>query len=169
VNMRRDGTDDPGAWRTLPRVLCASRAALGVTYLLWSARSAVGRNQGKTAPATVVAGILGTRHVVQALLTADQPTSAVLVLGAEADAAHAATMAALGAVSGRWRLYALADALIAASLASAGLACAANAAPADPGAGPLLARRNRWAAWLARYLAPHPAPAKSGRGRHRRG
>jgi hypothetical protein len=112
-----------------------------------------------------VAGVLGTRHLVQALLTADRPTSAVLLLGAEADAAHAASMAGLAVMSGRWRRYALGDALIAASLAAVGLTCAANAPASDSGARALLARRDRWADWLARRLPGLPGPfAGSGTG-----
>jgi hypothetical protein len=117
-------------WQGMRRSLCVSRAALGTTYILWSGRSAASGAASGAAPA--VAGILGTRHLVQALLTADQPTSAVLLLGAEADAAHAASMAGLAVMSGRWRRYALGDALIAASLAAVGLTCAANAPASDP-------------------------------------
>jgi hypothetical protein len=134
----------------MQRSLFVSRAALGTTYILWSGRAA--------GAAPTVAGILGARHLAQALLTADQPTSAVLRLGAGADAAHAASMAVLAAVSGRWRWYALGDALIAASLAAVGLACAASAPASDPGAGALLARRDRWANGLARRLPGLPAP-----------
>jgi hypothetical protein len=142
-------------WQENPRVMCAFRAALGACYVAWAARSAAADGDSPPiAPSAAVAGILGTRHVAQALLTADQPTSAVLVLGAEADAAHAATMAVVAAVSGRWRWHALADTVIAASLAAAGLACAADAPACDPRAGRLLALRDRWARWLAQRLAP---------------
>ena len=139
-------------WQGMQRSLCVSRAALGTTYVLWSARSTA------SGAASAVAGILGTRHLAQALLTADQPTSAVLLLGAEADVAHAASMAVLGAMPGRWRRYALGDALIAAALAAVGLTCAANAPASDPQAGALLARRDRWANWLARRLPSLPGP-----------
>lgn len=134
------------------RSLCVSRAALGTAYLLWSARTPA------SGAAPTVAGILGTRHLAQALLTADQPTGAVLTLGAEADIAHAASMAVLAAMPGRWRRYALGDALIAAALAAVGLICAANAPGGDPRAGALLARRDRWALWLVRRLPGLPAP-----------
>lgn len=135
-------------WQATQRVLCVFRAALGSGYVVWSARTA-GADRGLAAPGTAVAGILGIRHIAQALLTADRPTRAVLVLGAEADAAHAASMAVTGAVSARWRRYALADALIATSLAAAGLACARTAPATDPAAGRLLARRDRLACRLA--------------------
>jgi hypothetical protein len=145
-------------WQGIQRSLCVSRAAVGTTYVLWSARSAANRTPDATAPgaAPAVAGILGTRHLAQALLTADRPTSAVLLLGAQADAAHAASMALLAAASGRWRRYAVGDALIAASLAAAGLTCAAYAPRSDPGAGGLLAGRDRWADRLTRRLGGLP-------------
>jgi hypothetical protein len=151
------------------RVMCAFRGAVGASYVVWAARSAVGDgDSGTIAPSAAVAGILGTRHVAQALLTVDQPTSAVLVLGAEADAAHAATMAVVAAASGRWRWHALADTVIAASLAAASLACAADAPASDPRAGRLLALRDRWARWLAQRLVPGARPARGqGRGQRR--
>jgi hypothetical protein len=141
--------------RTVQRFFCASRAALGTAYLTWSA--ATGSRRNPPAPARPVAAILGARHLVQALLTSDQPTRAVLVLGAEADAAHALSMAALGLFSGRWRRAALLDALLAASLATAGLACARSADSAAPTTGPLRALRDRQAERLARHLAPQRA------------
>jgi hypothetical protein len=60
----------------------------------------------------------------------------------------------LAAVCGRWRWHALADTLIAASLAAAGCACAVHAPASVPGAGRLLALRDRWASGLAQRLAP---------------
>jgi hypothetical protein len=51
------------------------------------------------------------------------------MIGAGVDAAHATSMAALGMLSGRWRGAAFADALIAVSLATVGVACARHAAP----------------------------------------
>lgn len=98
----------------------------------------------------------GKQHVLCGFRAALGTTyvSSVLVLGAEADAAHAATMAVLAGVSANWRRFALADALIAASLAAAGLACAADAPASDPAAGRLLAPRDRWARRLASRLAP---------------
>lgn len=145
-------------WQENPRVLCAFRAALGASYVLWAARSAAAGDSPAIVPSAAVAGVLGTRHVAQALLTADRPTSAVLVLGAEADAAHAATMTVVAAASRRWRRYALADTLIAATLAAASLACAAGAPASDPGAGRLLAFRDGLARWLAQRLAPGARP-----------
>jgi hypothetical protein len=129
--------DRPGSgvsmWQAIQRSLCVSRAALGTTYVLWSARSAADRSPDTPASGTAVAGILGTRHLAQALLTAERPTSATLMLGAGADAAHAASMVVLAVVSDRWRRYALGDALVAASLGAVGLACAATAPASNRG------------------------------------
>lgn len=126
-------------------VLHLTRAGLGTAYLIFPARAArVSAGQDHGAPATWVARILGARHLAQALATSGRPTGAVLALGAEVDAAHAASMLALGLISRRWRRAALRDALLAASLAAAGVAAARRApAPRDP-----LALRDRLAARL---------------------
>ena len=65
--------------------------------------------------------------------TSGQPPPAVLVLGAEADTAHAVGMAVLGLLSRRWRRAALTDALIAATLTAIGIA-AARTDPGEPAA-----------------------------------
>jgi len=146
---------------TGPDALTACRAALGAAYLGWAARPAAPR------PAAPVARVLGVRQLAQAALTANHPSRAVLVLGAEVDTAHAATMLGLGLLSGRWRTAALREALVAGSLAAAGLACASTVpgqavAGHEPGrAETLAAWRNRCAGRLARYLTPPPL-------RHRR-
>jgi hypothetical protein len=143
--------DDAGRKR-----LCASRAALGAGYLTWSAWAA-GQRRGAP-PVRAVAAVLGARHLAQALLTADRAPRAALALGAEADAAHCASMLALALASRRWRAAALADALLAGALAATGATCARNLAggrqAADGHAGPLSSRRDRYARSLARYLAP---------------
>ena len=139
-----------------PAALTAYRAALGAAYLSWAARPASPR------PAAPVARVLGARQLAQATLTAGHPSRAVLVLGAEVDVAHAASMLGLGLLSGRWRAAALREALVAGSLAAAGLACARTVPDwAVAGHGPGLAEalaawRNRCAGRLARYLAPPP-------------
>ena len=141
---------------TGPDALTACRAALGAAYLSWAARPAAPR------PAAPVARVLGVRQLAQAALTADHPSRAVLVLGAEVDAAHAASMLGLGLLSGRWRTAALREALVAGSLAAAGLACASTVpgravAGREPGrAEALAAWRNRCAGRLAHYLTPPP-------------
>ena len=67
-----------------------------------------------------VAQVLGIRHLIQAALTAAAPESAVLSIGGQVDAVHAASMLALAAVSRAGRRAALTDALTEAALAAAG-------------------------------------------------
>jgi hypothetical protein len=66
--------------------------------------------------------VLGIRQLSQALVTGTQPSAAVLLLGAEVDGAHAASMVALALCSRRWRRAALADAMIASLFVLAGVA-----------------------------------------------
>jgi hypothetical protein len=128
-----------------------TRIGLGVTYLMFPALAArAAGDQGHRATATVVARILGARHLIQAAATAGQPAGAVLALGAEADAAHAASMLAVGLISRSWRRAALRDCLLAAALAAAGAAAARRA----PARAALSSPRNRLATRLARRLAP---------------
>ena len=112
------------------RLLCAARAALGAVYLVSAAAGRPGtRDVGRGSRASGIVTILGSRHLIQAMITWGRPSGAVLMIGAGVDVAHAASMAALGMLSRRWRGAALADALIAVSLATAGVACARRAAP----------------------------------------
>jgi hypothetical protein len=137
------------------RSLCAFRLALGAAYLTWSAQAARrGRGPGGL---RAVAAILGVRQLAQGLLTAGRPARAVLALGAEVDAAHSASMVALGSFSRRWRTAAFADALLAGSLAAAGTACARRLPAEQPAGirdGALTGWRDRCADSLARYLSP---------------
>ncbi|MEP7022504.1 MAG: hypothetical protein ABJB47_01565 [Actinomycetota bacterium] len=140
-------------------IFCAARAALGTAYLLFpalAARLAGPRQSARAARGT--ARILGARHLTQALTTSGQPDRAVLTLGAEADATHAASMAALAIMSRRWRRAALTDALIATTLTAAGLAVA-RAANTEPAPSGWQGRRNQYAA----RLAPHLLPPKAAR------
>jgi hypothetical protein len=77
-----------------------------------------------------VARVLGSRHLVQAVVTARAPNALVLSVGAQVDLAHAASMLALGAVSRPGRRAPLADGLIAVIFAVLG---AANSATRRPG------------------------------------
>jgi hypothetical protein len=61
----------------------------------------------------VVARILGARHLVQAVISAADPTPRVLRCGGLIDFAHASTGLALAAVDVRYRRAALTDAAIA--------------------------------------------------------
>jgi hypothetical protein len=65
-----------------------------------------------------VARLLGARHLVQAAITSVAPDGAVLLLGAEVDLLHAASMAGLAVLAPRRRRIGLADGLIAAALAA---------------------------------------------------
>ena len=96
---------------------------------------------------------LGARQVGQALVTGAQPSAAVLLLGAEVDAAHAASMVALALCSRRWRRAAFADAMIASLFALAG-AAAARSGDRPVAQTPWSARRDRWAERVATRLVP---------------
>jgi hypothetical protein len=67
-----------------------------------------------------VAQVLGIRHLAQAALTAAAPEPAVLAIGGQVDAVHAASMLLLASVSRAGRRAALTDALTEAALAAAG-------------------------------------------------
>ena len=69
-----------------------------------------------------VAQVLGIRHLIQAVLTAAAPEPAVLAIGGQVDAVHAASMLLLAAVSRAGRRAALTDALTEAALAAGGFA-----------------------------------------------
>lgn len=133
------------------RSLLAARLVLGSAYCAWSVLAA--RQRHGPAAVRTVTGILGARHLAQALLTAGRPARAVLALGTEVDAAHCASMIALGLLSGRWRTAAFTDAMLAGSFAAAGTVCA-RSRPAGPDAGPVGQWRDQCARALARYLAP---------------
>jgi hypothetical protein len=135
--------------------LLTARLVLGSAYFAWSALAA--RQRYGPAAVRTVTGILGARHLAQALLTADRPARAVLALGVEVDAAHCASMILLGLLSGRWRTAAFTDALLAGAFAAAGTVCARSRParePGGPGAGPFGQWRDQCAEALARYLAP---------------
>ncbi len=91
-----------------------------------------------------VARVLGTRHLIQAALTAAAPEPAVLVAGGQVDAVHAASMLLLAAVSRAGRRAALADALSEAGFAGAGLLAGFLASGGGPAASPLVAARQPW-------------------------
>lgn len=104
-----------------------------------------------------IARILGARHLAQACLSGPAPTIAVLALGAEVDAAHAASMIGLAVSGPRWRRAALASAAVAAGFATAGGLAARRAAgrlPEPANQGGMLELRDRWADRLTRHLGP---------------
>jgi hypothetical protein len=120
-----------GAGQGAERSLVVARLVLGSSYLAWSVLAA--RQRFGPAGVRKVAGVLGVRHLAQAVLTAGRPARAALLLGTEVDAAHCASMIALGLVSSRWRTAAFTDALLAGSFAAAGSAAAASQAERELG------------------------------------
>ncbi|MGH2842317.1 MAG: hypothetical protein ACRDKL_01840 [Solirubrobacteraceae bacterium] len=116
-------------------------------------------------PTRVVARVLGARHVLQGLLSAGTPGAIVLVLGVEADLAHAASMVGLAAVDQTRRRAGLVDALVAGSFAAAGLVLArlgsrrrvvpaVDGGPAASLAARLATQREVTATLLARWALP---------------
>lgn len=99
------------------------RSGLGVLHLAFPGLG--GRALGPFGPrARAVVRVLGARQLVQGVLSGVRPTGPVLALGAEVDAAHLASMVALGMLSRRWRRAAIVESVIAAGLGWAGLAAA---------------------------------------------
>ena len=73
-----------------------------------------------------MARVLGTRHLIQAALTAAAPRPAVLAIGGQVDAVHTASMVLVAAVSRAGRRAALTDALTEAAFTAAGRISVAN-------------------------------------------
>jgi hypothetical protein len=133
-------------------------------------RLAGGRPDARTCG---IGRVLGARHLAQAALSAARPTPAVLVLGAEVDLLHSASMLALGILDAPRRRIGLTDAVLAAAFAADELLTArrraAGARPARavgaPGSpvpwssgsawsGDLLRRRDALAGRLAARTVP---------------
>ncbi len=74
-----------------------------------------------------VARVLGTRHLIQAALTAAAPWPAVLAIGGQVDAVHTASMMLVAVVSRAGRRAALTDALTEAALTAAGFSASIRA------------------------------------------
>jgi hypothetical protein len=103
------------------RALQIVRATYGAALVLVpgpAIRLATGRLPSRRA--CRVARVLGTRHLIQAALTAAAPEPAVLALGGQVDTVHTASMLLLAAVSPVGRRAALTDALTEAAFATAG-------------------------------------------------
>ncbi len=138
------------------RVLSPARAAVGAARLALPVLSMPAINAARLgAGGRRVVRVLGVRQVAQAGLTGRTPTRAVLWLGAEVDAAHAASMVGLAVCSRRYRAAALGDAAVAGTLAAAG-AWAARHVPADPINRPTAAGvwRDRMAERMAGLVVP---------------
>ena len=103
------------------RALQVVRATYGAALVLVpgpAIRLATGRLPSRQA--CRVARVLGTRHLIQAALTAAAPGRAVLALGGQVDAVHTASVLLLAAVSRAQRRAAVTDALTEAAFAAAG-------------------------------------------------
>jgi hypothetical protein len=103
------------------RALQIVRATYGVALVLVpgpAIRLATGRLPSRQA--CRVMRVLGTRHLIQAALTAAAPEPAVLALGGQVDTVHTASMLLLATVSPVGRRAALTDALTEAAFATAG-------------------------------------------------
>jgi len=143
------------------RLLCALRAGYGAALL--AAPGAVVRlySAGRSDPrARAIARLLGARHLLQALVTADRPAPVVVALGAETDLAHAASMVLLAAADPPHRRPAMIDALAAGSFALAGALTTRRARHPDAGAAVpsplarLAVHRNTAARGIARFALP---------------
>lgn len=100
------------AWRTI-------RASVGAVFLVMPA-GALGRIAGRSGDdVTVLARVLGLRHLVQAAVT---NTPDRLQAGAAVDGAHLTTLALAAVKGGTWRRPALADAAVEAVLLAGTLA-----------------------------------------------
>ncbi len=109
-----------------PRAFSLTRAAYGAV-LLCAPGAVISRCTGQPASTRTraVVRVLGSRHLIQAAVTARAPSNLVLRAGALVDVAHAASMLALGAVGQPLRRAPLADGLVAAIFAALGAASAA--------------------------------------------
>ena len=120
-----------------PRAFSLTRAAYGAV-LLCAPGAVISRCTGQPAStrARAVVRVLGSRHLLQAAVTARAPGALVLRAGAQLDLAHAASMLALGAIGRPLRRAQLADGLIAAIFAALGAAARRHRAVcvASPGA-----------------------------------
>lgn len=117
-----------------------------------------------------VARVLGWRQLIQAGACAGAPGAQVLLLGAEADAAHALSAVALAAADRPRRRAGLTEALLASAFAVAGLAAARRAGPAAPAGRPgaagsrgPAARLARWRQCAAVRVAAYAVPAAARR------
>ena len=120
-----------------PRAFSLTRAAYGAV-LLCAPGAVISRCTGQPSStrARAVVRLLGSRHLLQAAVTARAPGALVLRAGAQVDLAHAASMLALGAIGRPLRRAQLADGLVAAIFAALGAAARRHRAVcvASPGA-----------------------------------
>jgi hypothetical protein len=109
-----------------PRAFSLTRAAYGAV-LLCAPGVVISRCTGQSAStrSRAVVRVLGSRHLLQAAVTARAPSALALRAGAQVDLAHAVSMLALGTVGRPMRRAELADGLVAAIFAALGAVGAA--------------------------------------------
>jgi len=109
------------------RVLLLTRAGYGMVLVL-APGPVIGLVTGRAPSRRTcrVARLLGTRHLIQAALTAVAPRPEVFAIGGQVDAVHSASML-LAAVRPAERGAALTDALAEAALAAAGFSASIQA------------------------------------------
>jgi hypothetical protein len=115
------------------RALQAARVGYGMVLVLTPGlvlRLVTGQIPSRRA--CLVAQVLGTRHLVQAALTAADPRPEAFVIGGQVDAVHTASML-LAAIRPGGRRAALTDALIEAALAAGSLSPSIQARPGHHG------------------------------------
>lgn len=129
----------PPLWRWPARLCCTGSrfAALRVGYaalLLLAPDPVIGLYTGHRAdPLTrAVIRLLGSRHLIQGILTGGTPSAHVLALGVQVDLAHAASMLGLAVLNQRRRRAGLIDAAVAGSFAIAGAVVATHPQPGCP-------------------------------------
>jgi hypothetical protein len=114
-------------------------------------------------PDRAVARALGWRQALQAAACAGAPGTCELLLGAEADAAHALSAVALAAADGPRRRAGLTEGLLACAFAAAGVAAARRPGPGEavPGRQEIgtAARLARWRQRAAERVAVLAVPA----------
>jgi hypothetical protein len=142
---------------TLVKALGPVRVSVGVARLSLPGTEFPGL--ASTPLPSRVGQLLGARQIVQAVAMSGNPPPAVLWLGTEVDALHAASMIGLACIDRRYRRAALVDATIAAVFALLGTVAACLAPPEALAESPLIRWRNREALRAARLLVPwcpHP-------------
>lgn len=156
----------PPRWRW-PARLCPTVdhfAALRVGYaalLLAAPDPVIGLYTGHRAdPLTrAVTRLLGSRHLIQGILTGGTPSTHVLALGVKVDLAHAASMLGLAVLDQRRRRAGLIDAAVAGSFAMTG-AVLATRAPAELPPPGLVARLGNQRQSPATPIAQHTLPLR---------
>ena len=130
------GSMGPGPrMRETMSALSRLRIAVGLHHLVapgLGTKQLLGK--GLDSRARLVVRVLGARYLAQALVVGRAPNRAVLALGAEVDAAHAASMIVLARFDRGRRREGLTSALVAGGFAMAGALAARDRSSASDGA-----------------------------------